>query len=219
MAQALQDMKVAILVTDGFEQVELTEPRKVLEQAGAQVRVVSPANGKVKGWNHTDWGNEIPVDEPLDEAQAERYDALVLPGGVMNPDKLRRNERALSFVKGFFDERKPVAIRKEVFHSEEFRALWDRIKHRTTYRVEFDNGRFLTSVARMQLVPDEDWDDYQAEQAAKADAEAKKAEAPAEIAPAAEGGDSGESAAAPADDRMAALLARSKAARERKAAG
>ena len=110
MAQALQDMKVAILVTDGFEQVELIEPRKALEQAGAQVQVVSPAKGKVKGWNHTDWGNEIPVDEPLDQAQAERYDALVLPGGVMNPDKLRRNERALAFVKGFFDERKPVAV-------------------------------------------------------------------------------------------------------------
>ena len=110
MAQALQDMKVAILVTDGFEQVELTEPRKVLEQAGAQVQVVSPAKGKVKGWNHTDWGNEIPVDEPLDQARAEQYDALVLPGGVMNPDKLRRNERALTFVKGFFDDRKPVAV-------------------------------------------------------------------------------------------------------------
>lgn len=110
MAQALQDMKIAILVTDGFEQVELTEPRKALEQAGAQVRVVSPAKGKVKGWNHTDWGNEIPVDEPLDQARAEQYDALVLPGGVMNPDKLRRNERALAFVKSFFDEQKPVAV-------------------------------------------------------------------------------------------------------------
>ncbi len=110
MAQALQDLKVAILVTDGFEQVELIEPRKALEQAGAQVRVISPMKGKVKGWNHTDWGIEIPVDEPLDQAQAERYDALVLPGGVMNPDKLRRNERALSFVKGFFDKGKPVAV-------------------------------------------------------------------------------------------------------------
>jgi protease I len=110
MAQALQDMKIAILVTDGFEQVELTEPRKALEQAGAQVRVVSPAKGKVKAWNHTDWGNEIPVDEPLDQARAEEYDALVLPGGVMNPDKLRRNERALAFAKAFFDEQKPVAV-------------------------------------------------------------------------------------------------------------
>jgi protease I len=109
MAQALQDMKVAILVTDGFEQVELTEPRKALEQAGAQVRVVSPAMGKVKGWNHTDWGSEIAVEEPLDQARADQYDALLLPGGVMNPDKLRRNEQALAFVKGFFDEQKPVA--------------------------------------------------------------------------------------------------------------
>jgi len=90
------------------------------------------------------------------------------------------------------------------------------------HRVEFDNGRFLTSVARMQLVPDEDWDAYQAEQAAKAEADAKKAEASAEAAPAGDGdgdGDGGGEAAAPVDDRMAALLARSKAARERKAAG
>ena len=110
MAQMLQDMKVAILVTDGFEQVELTEPRKALEQAGAEARVVSPAKGKVKGWNHTDWGSEIPVEEPLDQARADQYDALLLPGGVMNPDKLRRNEQALAFVKGFFDEQKPVAV-------------------------------------------------------------------------------------------------------------
>ncbi len=109
MAQALQDMTVAILVTDGFEQVELTEPRKALEQAGAQVRVVSPAKGKVKGWDHTDWGSEIPVEDPLDQARADEYDALLLPGGVMNPDKLRRNEQALAFVKSFFDEQKPVA--------------------------------------------------------------------------------------------------------------
>ncbi|WP_447598167.1 type 1 glutamine amidotransferase domain-containing protein [Nitrospira sp. Nam80] len=110
MAQTLQDMKVAILVTDGFEQVELTEPRKALEQAGAQVRIVSPAKGKVKGWNHTDWGSEIAVEEPLDQARADQYDALLLPGGVMNPDKLRRNGQALAFVKGFFHEQKPVAV-------------------------------------------------------------------------------------------------------------
>lgn len=110
MAQELQNLRVAILVTHGFEQVELTEPRKALEQAGAVVRVVSPAEGKVKGWNHTDWGNEIPVDEALDQADAGQYDALLLPGGVMNPDKLRRNERALAFVRGFFEARKPIAV-------------------------------------------------------------------------------------------------------------
>ena len=110
MTQELQNQQIAILVTDGFEQVELIEPRKALEQAGATVRVISPGKGKVKGWNHTDWGNEIPVDEPLDEADASHYSALVLPGGVMNPDKLRRNDKALGFVREFFTARKPVAV-------------------------------------------------------------------------------------------------------------
>ena len=110
MTQELQNQRIAILVTDGFEQDELTEPRKALEQAGATVRVISPATGKVKGWNHTDWGNEIPVDEPLDQADANHYSALVLPGGVMNPDKLRRNDKAIGFVREFFTARKPVAV-------------------------------------------------------------------------------------------------------------
>jgi protease I len=110
MAQRLQGKKVAILVTDGFEQVELTEPRKALQQDGAETRVVSPVKGKVKGWNHTEWGDEIPVDVPLDQANAEQYDALLLPGGVMNPDKLRRNPTALAFVKAFFHAGKPVAV-------------------------------------------------------------------------------------------------------------
>lgn len=109
MAQTLQGKKIAILVTDGFEQVELTEPRKALEQAGAEARVVSPAKGKVKGWNHTEWGETISVDVPLDQANAEQYDALLLPGGVMNPDKLRMNPTAVAFVKAFFDAGKPVA--------------------------------------------------------------------------------------------------------------
>jgi protease I len=110
MTQPLQNQTIAILVTEGFEQVELTDPRKALEQAGARVHVISPAKGKVKGWNHTEWGNEIPVDEPLDQADAGRYDALVLPGGVMNPDKLRMNQAAVTFVKAFFDAQKPVAV-------------------------------------------------------------------------------------------------------------
>ena len=109
MPHTLQGKKVAILVTDGFEQVELTEPRKALEQAGAEAHVVSPAKGTVKGWNHTEWGDKLPVDVPLDQANAEQYDALLLPGGVMNPDKLRMNPTAVGFVKAFFDARKPVA--------------------------------------------------------------------------------------------------------------
>jgi protease I len=105
----LNGKKVAILVADGFEQIELTEPKKALEQAGAKIQIVSPAEGKVKGWNHQEWGQELKVDVPLKQAKADNFDALLLPGGVMNPDKLRRNPEVLRFVKSFFDEGKPVA--------------------------------------------------------------------------------------------------------------
>jgi len=101
--------RIAILVTDGFEQAELLEPRKALDQAGATTEVVSPAKGKVKGWNMKEWGNEIPVDIPLEEAKAEDFHALLLPGGVMNPDHLRMNPDAVAFVKHFTDAGKPVA--------------------------------------------------------------------------------------------------------------
>jgi protease I len=109
MEQKLSGKKIAILVTDGFEQVELTEPKQALEQAGAVTQIISPKPDWVKGWNHTVWGDEYTVDVPLEQANADNYDALLLPGGVMNPDKLRRNERALKFVKSFFDAGKPVA--------------------------------------------------------------------------------------------------------------
>lgn len=105
----LQGKKVAILVTDGFEQSELLEPRKALDQAGATTRVVSPAGQKVKGWNHKDWGNDVPVDIPLESANAGEFDALLLPGGVMNPDHLRMNPEAVKFAKHFTDAGKPVA--------------------------------------------------------------------------------------------------------------
>lgn len=108
-SQNLQGVKVAILVTDGFEQVELTEPRKALDQAGAQTRVVSPKNGKVKAWKFTEWGDELPVDVALDSARPEDFDALLLPGGVIDPDKLRMEPKAVQFVKSFFDAKKPVA--------------------------------------------------------------------------------------------------------------
>ena len=107
--ESLQGKKVAILVADGFEQIELTEPRKALDQAGAKTEIVSPAEGKVKGWNHTDWGQELPVDVPLDQAKPDGYDALLLPGGVMNPDKLRANPAAVRFIKHFVQAGKPVA--------------------------------------------------------------------------------------------------------------
>jgi len=101
--------KVAILVEDGFEQVELTSPKEALEEHGAQTYIISPKRGNVKGWEHTKWGEEFPVDVAIEEANANDYDALLLPGGVMNPDKLRTNKKAVQFVRSFFDQGKPVA--------------------------------------------------------------------------------------------------------------
>ncbi len=109
MAGQLQGKRVAILVDEGFEQVELTEPRKALNEAGAQTQIVSPQKGKVKGWQHDHWGDEFPVDVPLSSAKPQDFDALLLPGGVMNPDHLRMNPQAVQFAKTFFDQRKPVA--------------------------------------------------------------------------------------------------------------
>lgn len=105
----LRGKRVAILATDGFEQSELCDPQDALEKAGAQTKVVSPKSGRIRGWNHTDWGDDVQVDLPLDEARAEDFDALLLPGGVMNPDRLRTNERAVQFVKDFFAVGKPIA--------------------------------------------------------------------------------------------------------------
>ena len=109
MPKALKRKTVAILATDGFEQSELMQPRLALEEAGAKTQVVSPAEGKIRGWNHKEWGEQVKVDVPLKSADASKFDALLLPGGVMNPDQLRMNRDAVSFVKAFFDERKPVA--------------------------------------------------------------------------------------------------------------
>src|SRR3984957_1765372 len=107
--QTLKGLKVAILATDGFEQVELTEPRKALDQAGAETRVVSPKAGRIRGWKFTDWGDEVRVDTPLDQAKPEDFDGLLLPGGVMNPDSLRMQPKAVAFAKAFFDAGKPFA--------------------------------------------------------------------------------------------------------------
>jgi protease I len=106
----LNDVKVAILVENGFEQVELTKPRQALDEAGANTRVVSPRHERVRGWDFTDWGKEVPVDVPLDRARPDDFDALLLPGGVMNPDMLRMQPRAVEFIKAFFDAGKPVAV-------------------------------------------------------------------------------------------------------------
>jgi protease I len=105
----LKGRRVAIVATDGFEESELFEPREALEKAGARTEVVAPKGGSIKGWRHTDWGREVRVDATLTDADPADYDALVLPGGVMNPDKLRRLEAAQRFIRHFFDEGKPVA--------------------------------------------------------------------------------------------------------------
>jgi protease I len=132
----LNGKKVAILVEDGFEQIEMTSPKEALEKAGAKTHIVSPKRDKVKGWEHTEWGDEFPVDVMVDQANANDYDALLLPGGVMNPDKLRSNKKAVQFVRSFFDQGKPVAA----------------ICHGPWVLVEADvvNGRKVTSYNSIQ---------------------------------------------------------------------
>jgi protease I len=106
----LKGLKVAILITDGFEEVEMVKPRKELDDAGAKTSIVSPKDSKVRSWSFTEWSKEYPVDVKLSEAKADDFEALLLPGGVMNPDKLRMDEKAVAFVKGFFNNKKPVAV-------------------------------------------------------------------------------------------------------------
>jgi protease I len=109
MNSPLKGKKIAILATDGFEQVELTDPRKNLENAGATVEVISIKSGKIKGWNHTDWGESVKVDQVVKKARPQDYDSLVLPGGQMNPDSLRMDKDAIVFIKAFVQAGKPVA--------------------------------------------------------------------------------------------------------------
>ena len=109
MTKNLEGLKVAILVAEGFEQVELTEPKKALESAGALARIVSPLKDQVQGWNHFEKADRFPVDVPLGEANSRDFDALLLPGGVANPDQLRIIPEAIEFVREFFAADKPVA--------------------------------------------------------------------------------------------------------------
>jgi protease I len=127
----LQGKKVAILVADGFEQVELTGPRQALHEAGAETRVVSPASGQVQGWKHFDKGEKFTVDVALDQANPQEFDALLLPGGVANPDQLRILPKAVDFIRHFFTEGKPVAA---ICH-----GLWPLID------AEVVRGRTITS--------------------------------------------------------------------------
>jgi protease I len=110
MSNELNGLKVAILVEDGFEQVELVEPRRALDEAGARTQIISPRDEWVHAWKLTEWGDRFAVDVPLDQANPEDFDALLLPGGVMNPDSLRMQPKAVAFAKGFFDADKPVAV-------------------------------------------------------------------------------------------------------------
>jgi len=106
----LDGKKVAILVAEGFEQQELTGPKQALDEAGAKTMIVSPAQGEVQGWNHFDKAEKFKVDVPLEQADAQQFDALLLPGGVANPDQLRMQPKAVQFVKSFVQEGKPVAV-------------------------------------------------------------------------------------------------------------
>jgi protease I len=109
MASKLKGKKIAILATDGFEQVELTEPRKALEEAGAATVLIAPKPGEIRGWKTKQWGDSVKVDKTLENANPNDYDALVLPGGVMNPDHLRMDPSAVNFVRQFVSGGKPVA--------------------------------------------------------------------------------------------------------------
>ncbi|SDY04872.1 type 1 glutamine amidotransferase domain-containing protein [Flavobacterium degerlachei] len=103
------EKRIAILATNGFEEVELSSPKEYLEKQGWKAEIVSPESGSIRSWASTDWGKDYKVDQELKNVKAADYDALVLPGGVINPDKLRTNENALAFIKDFFKAGKPVA--------------------------------------------------------------------------------------------------------------
>jgi protease I len=105
----LSSLRIAILATDGVEQIELTSPRDALEAAGAEVDVVSPKSGQIQGYNHHEKGDQIDVDAELEMVNPQDYDALVLPGGVVNPDTLRINDQAIAFIRSFVKDEKPIA--------------------------------------------------------------------------------------------------------------
>src|SRR5437764_64635 len=152
----LDGKKVAILVTDGFEQVEMTKPREALEEAGAETKIVSPKSGQIQGMNHGDKGDKFNVDVSLDAARPEEFDALMMPGGLMNPDELRAAPDALEFTKHFFRQGKPVAA---ICH-----VLWvpidaarvqppERVKARTTLRWQSNLGCELVARPGFEAAP------------------------------------------------------------------
>jgi len=110
MARKLDGKKVAILVADGFEQVEMTKPREALDEAGAETKIVSLKPGKIQGMHHADKGEKFDVDLTVKDARPEEFDALMIPGGLLNPDAVRTDVKALEFTRHFFREHKPVAV-------------------------------------------------------------------------------------------------------------
>jgi protease I len=108
-SKLLSGKRVAVLATNGFEESELFSPRAALLEAGADVDLVSPETGKIRAWKNKDWGKSVPVDVLLEDAEAADYDAILLPGGVMNPDQLRKDQKAVDFVREFFESGKPIA--------------------------------------------------------------------------------------------------------------
>ena len=109
MTKNIAGKKVAIITENGFEEIELTSPKKVLESEGVTVHIISPQKDKVKGWDHDHWSIELPVDKHISRANAEDYDMLIIPGGVINPDKMRTDKDCISFVQQFLEAGKPVA--------------------------------------------------------------------------------------------------------------
>lgn len=128
MSAQLSNKSIAVLVADGFEQVELTSPVAALQEAEANVDIISVADGKVKGWNHTEWGDSFDVDKTLEQASADDYDALLLPGGVLNPDELRTHEDAVTFTREFFKAGKPIAA---ICHGPQLLIETDALAGRT----------------------------------------------------------------------------------------
>jgi len=124
----LNGKKIAILATSGFEESELFEPKRALEKSGAQVFIIAPEKTRIKGWNHGNWSKEIGVHKSVQEANESDYDALLLPGGVINPDKLRRDEKAVEFVRRFFNSNKPVAA---ICHAPQMLIEADVVRGRT----------------------------------------------------------------------------------------
>jgi protease I len=136
MSKDLRGKRIAFLLTNGFEQVEMTQPRMALQEAGAKTQIVAPAKGDIQGMNHNDEGDKFKVDITLDKANPGDFDALVLPGGVLNADELRTYPDAVSFVRAFFDQGKPVAA---ICH-----APWMLVEAKVV------SGRTLTSWPSLQ---------------------------------------------------------------------